>query len=364
MDCVTGRWRKARLHRVHALWLAILLSVLGGCSKAPPPSGSEPAPQADATAERPAQAEVVPAPAAPTGAAVEQPAEEREEVPGESSGTVPETTSGDQPAAATPIPVQPSVKSADIAIGGTAGNLQPGAGCGQGSIMQRPAFRSGESGAGAIQRQEAQVAAVESPEVTAPLPSYPWPPEDPSSLARLDAIHDFSNGGRASLYDVAETLRDALLRAGYPELGYYQAPGGFAIVTRLEGIDTEGRPLGPDRRYRLPDDAVDFSFTDYIRGLFFAPDGYYRLIVFVVTDQAYTTRDQPLDENVALARLRRGAVALPPAYHDKPFTAQHRVDALIYEFHTAAHQVETLRPGRLLPTTHIERTGLLSRLGD
>lgn len=196
----------------------------------------------------------------------------------------------------------------------------------------------------------------------AAMPVYPWPPEEPSSIARLQELHDFSAGGSASLYDVSETLRSALRLSGYPELSYYAAPGGFAMVTRLEGVDEQGQALADTRRYRLPSDQGEFSFADYIRGLFFAPEGLYRLIVFVVTDRPYVTLERTLDETEALARLRRGAVTLPAAFRALRFSPNHRVDALIYEFRATGQAVETLRPGRLPPTTHIERTGLLARL--
>jgi hypothetical protein len=208
------------------------------------------------------------------------------------------------------------------------------------------------------------------PETAAPatdgFPAYPWPPEAPSSLVTLSELFDFRGGGSASLYDVATALRSALRTAGYLERRYYSAPGGFVMVTRLEQTDAQGTPLPDGERYLLPDDAGDFSFADYIRHLFFAPEGHYRFIAFVVTDRAYTTSDAALAEGTALERLRGGSVALPAVFRERPFSDRHRVDALIYEFRLAAADatVEPVTPGRLPPETHLARSGLADALRD
>lgn len=196
-----------------------------------------------------------------------------------------------------------------------------------------------------------------------PLPAHPWPPEDPSSLVTLSHYYNFGVGV-ASLYEVAQTLVASLYRAGYAEVGFYRVPGGLVLVTRLEGIDVQGRPLGAERRYRPPGDRNDFSLPGYIRNLFFAPEGWYRYIAFVVSDKPYTTADRGLDETTALDRLRRGGVALPASYRERPYTPDHRVDALIYEFHKAGSDgaVEIIRPGRLPPENHFANNGLLLAL--
>lgn len=198
---------------------------------------------------------------------------------------------------------------------------------------------------------------------TEPLPWHPWPPEDPSSFATLSSFFDFG-AGSASLYDVAQLLTGVLARVGYVELGYYAVPGGFALVTRLEAISSDGEALAGAQRYRLPSDRVDFSLVEYIRSLFFAPQGRYRYLAFLVTDQPYVTADRPLDERTALERLRQGGVSLPVHYRNRPFSVDHRVDVLIYEFlkQAADGDVWILRPGRIPPDVHLERTGLLVAL--
>lgn len=191
------------------------------------------------------------------------------------------------------------------------------------------------------------------------LPKYPWPPEEPSWLVRLDRLYP-SISHEQSLYDISEMLSKALQGAKYNHISYYSAPGGFVMVTRLEGIDKNGVSLGNNRRYLLPDDKQDFSFFDYVRNLFFAPEGYYRFIAFVVSDAIYTTEASALSEADALKRLNRGASALPPEYRKMQFSPEHRIDALIYEFHKGGsdNDAKLMQPGRLEPDTHLENSGL------
>ncbi|MCP5315714.1 MAG: hypothetical protein H6955_19305 [Chromatiaceae bacterium] len=135
-------------------------------------------------------------------------------------------------------------------------------------------------------------------------------------------------------------------------------------MTRLEQTDADGTPLAEGTRYLLPGDDRNFSFVDYVRSLFFVPDGYYRFIAFIVTDQPYTPTQEVLPEDEAIARLQGGSVALPNVYHEMQFTDAHRLDALIYEFHITAHtdNVKPVLPGRLPPNTHVEKSGLLTAL--
>jgi hypothetical protein len=228
-------------------------------------------------------------------------------------------------------------------------------------VMPLPPRPNGGNGQSEVPREEL-------PEMAAPVadefPAYPWPPEAPSSLVSLSELFDFRGGGSPSLRDVADVLQGALRASGYLERRYFSAPGGYVMVTRLEQTDGQGRPLPDGKRYLLPDDAGEFSFADYIRQLFFAPEGYYRFIAFVVTDRAYTTSDAALSEDSALDRLHAGSVALPAVFRRLPFTDDHRVDALIYEFRLASSNttVEPLKPGRLPPETHLEQSGLSSAL--
>ena len=192
------------------------------------------------------------------------------------------------------------------------------------------------------------------------MPRYPWPPEAPSSRIKIDRMFKPPLKEGMSLFDVSERLSDALADAGYDEKSYYSAPGGFAMVTRLEATDKKGASLGDEERYLLPAEERDFGFVEFIRNLFFAPEGYYRFIVFIVTDVSFAASEKELEESEALDRLMRGFSGLPDEYRSIPFSSRHRVEALIYEFRKGAgdQDVEKLLPGRLPPQLHITNSGL------
>lgn len=171
----------------------------------------------------------------------------------------------------------------------------------------------------------------------------------------------FRNGSAApSLGTVEDRLVEALNRAGYNEHSFHRVPDGFAVVARLERITGDGDPLPGPLRYQMD----TFSLSGYLRALFFAPEGLYRLIAIIVTDQPYAAVGAPLDAAAANRLLREGGNRLPKAVRDKPFTPEHRVDALIYEFSKGAlaGEVAAIRPGRLMASDHLERSRIMPAL--
>lgn len=192
------------------------------------------------------------------------------------------------------------------------------------------------------------------------LSAYPWPPEEPSSRIRIDLNLNSETRSALTLANIGNRILRSLQNATYSEASFYAAPGGFVVVTRLEAINPDGRPLPGTKRYELPSEKIGFDFKQYIRNLFFAPDGYYRFIAFAVSDVPYVATEKPLSEAQSISRLRRGASRLTRSYSDLPFTDNHQIDALIYEFEKQNNNktIETLRPGRLSPRLHLNNSGL------
>ena len=158
---------------------------------------------------------------------------------------------------------------------------------------------------------------------------YPWPPEDPSWQIRIDQEFKSPLNHEMSLMEVENTLSVALREASltYSDTGLYSAPNGFVIVTRIEAIDSEGVPLEGQDRFRLPNEDRDLDLIEYIRSLFIAPEGYYRVIAFIISDRFFSTNPDALAPVVAISRLRRGATQLPPIYRNMKYTESHRIDA-------------------------------------
>jgi hypothetical protein len=126
-------------------------------------------------------------------------------------------------------------------------------------------------------------------------PMLPWPPPSPSSQVVIDR-NFLVEAGRppATLADVDGTIQAALGGAGYSGSTYWSVPGGFAIVTPLEQTDANGAPLGEQVRWIAAIAGMRaFSLSEYLRALFTAPPGYFRVLVFVVSPQPFAPTDAP-----------------------------------------------------------------------
>lgn len=110
------------------------------------------------------------------------------------------------------------------------------------------------------------------------IPAFPWPPPKPTSRAPL--ARNLLATEPANLGDVARHLEASLASVGYAEYSYYSVPNGFALATRMEQITPQGAPKPDPLRWSsaLPPQPV-FSLADYMRALFIAPQGDYRVIV-------------------------------------------------------------------------------------
>lgn len=202
------------------------------------------------------------------------------------------------------------------------------------------------------------------------LNDFDWPPPEPSTKVTIPRALLLAGLADAdeTLGTVSARLERALISAGYVEYGY-QSVGctGFALVTRLERIDEEGRPLGGDLRFAPPEAKPNWSLSDYISRLFYAPPGYYRQIVFAATDQPYDEdKLAPPPTRAELDRMMADATVtiLPEAMEARPFTRRHNLHALIYEFEKGPgdREVAQLKPSRLGGATHIRAAGIYDRL--
>lgn len=213
--------------------------------------------------------------------------------------------------------------------------------------------------------EQNQVAGLETepkPAQTSVLPAFPWPPHKPSVQIRLPRE---AFAGAETLSAVASQIIAPLRAAGYWEHSFYQVPNGFALVTRLERINEDGSRPSETIRYNVEEDARVFSLAGYIKRLFFASPGYFRLIVFVVAGEPFTASGKTLEQALALDLLHSGANALPPAYEKIKFDNGYGIDALIYEFKKdrQGEAAAQLQPGRIGPHIHLSKAGLSEAFG-
>ena len=210
--------------------------------------------------------------------------------------------------------------------------------------------------------RELQPPPVLNPANQTPTPGLPvysqWPPEEASSRVSLDFL--IEDRSALSLYEVGQRLRSALREAEYGQHSFYAVPGGFILLTDREQIDPEGQAYSDLRRYQMPGEGRD-SWWQIIRDLFLErPESYYRYMAIVVSDQPFSAVGEELTPEEAVNRLQRGNTDLTRDTKQMPFSDDHRVTALIYEFVNggADKKLDMISPGRLNPSVHLRASGL------
>ena len=199
--------------------------------------------------------------------------------------------------------------------------------------------------------------------VAPPMPQFPWPPPPPTASLRLpDRLVAVPK--QDSLGAVFDRLRDALQRVDVGWWSVYAIEAdGFAVVTKMEAIDIDGRPKSGTERWSGPNDQLPPHFSgigDYLRALFSARPGFYRIIVFAVTDRPSQSAGAAISADSAARLLRGGSDQLPQWLRDVPLGPDGRCVALIYEFERptesdSARLVTTAAVGAL---QHLTMAGL------
>jgi hypothetical protein len=205
------------------------------------------------------------------------------------------------------------------------------------------------------------------------LPKFSWPPWLPTDE------YGINFGARKSMGEVADYLSNALDRVGYSDhYAFSTVPGsggvpvgGFAIVTDPEQILQDGRSVPAIGRWqdRLPR-AGEVDFISFIRGLINAPEGRYRVIVFLVTDAPRSRSYNTLVGDLPLRELTRcGATKMTDLtaemrmLRERPVNNKTDIRALVYEFKKQAEgqPIRFLKPG-LSAQQHLEQAGIMTAL--
>lgn len=189
-------------------------------------------------------------------------------------------------------------------------------------------------------------------------PDFPWPPPTPSALQPLPS--PLGQLGFLTLGQVADWITQSLDQRSYFDRSYHAVPNGFALVTRLERINDDGTPFAGTDRWPTDLTAEGFSLARYLQALFAAPEGRYRVLVFVVTPELVTPSGEQPTERYMLGLLSGGADRLPVSVRDAPLTPDHTCVALIYEFERRGLQGQPalLVPGYLTGRDHLVAAGL------
>ena len=191
--------------------------------------------------------------------------------------------------------------------------------------------------------------------------TFPFPPPKPSAAADLLSYFTVNT----SLQTINEILCEALENNGYFQRSYYYAPGGFAIVTQLEHIDEEAYSLPEPNRWTVTNIKKEqFSLADYLKALFTANPGFYRCIVFLITEDLYSFSDETLNSEEISNIMDEGFVSLPHYFEMIELTDHHSFQALIYEFKKNENDNKPLflSSSSYSGNTHLERTGILNEI--
>ncbi len=206
---------------------------------------------------------------------------------------------------------------------------------------------------------------VIEPELQGTVPEFPWPPPRPSTR-RLLPRSLLTNAEETTTFGtVAQRLQAALEQSGYLEYGYYQIPGGFALATRLERIHASGAAYSEPARWALgPPPVSGFDLAAYLRALFDVEQGYFRVIVFAVTDAPYAATGASPTAEEALSWPLDGAPALPDALRDKTLPQGANATSLVYEFETRGRGQDARfrSPSRLSADRHLRQSMILQAL--
>jgi len=194
------------------------------------------------------------------------------------------------------------------------------------------------------------------------MPQFPWPPPQWTSRCWIDRSLLLNTKASVSIGEVFDCLKDIVIQAKYPEWSVYAiGKGGFAIICRLETIESDGQAKPePDRWSTLSPAMKTFTLRSYLHALFFANPGYYRVIVLVVTSLPIVPGTDAIDEFTMKDLLSKGQNDLPEPIRSKPFDSEIKTAALIYEFKRSNMNEEPKRVEQsdITPQKHLIGAGL------
>ncbi len=197
------------------------------------------------------------------------------------------------------------------------------------------------------------------------LPAFPLPAPSPSDHYTIPR-----NAFRAAttLEHVNRLLRRTLDAAAYKQPRYLAVRDGFALVVQMERREDDGASWRiPSERWNLGPVSLLPANTDWTTRLLApfasgpAHAGRYRIFVFLVTTADVRTNRPAPSEIQAQAWLESGAIRLPETIGSIPYSAQHDVVALIYDFERRAvgSRMVPLNPTPIPAQVHLQKASIL-----
>jgi hypothetical protein len=179
--------------------------------------------------------------------------------------------------------------------------------------------------------------AIPGREVGVPVINFPWPPPLASSQVVLPdrffvASTAGAAGARLSLGEAAEHLNGILQEAGYGAGSYFRIPGGFALAMQLEQTKEDGTPLPGDARWAMKTKVPLDSLASLSRIFEGAPEGFFQVLVFVVTPVEFRdSQNKPSSADAGHWKYS-GYSTLPSDVAALPWSKDTHCTVLVYEF--------------------------------
>jgi lanthanide-dependent methanol dehydrogenase len=186
------------------------------------------------------------------------------------------------------------------------------------------------------------------------IPQFPWPPPrmtDRTTLPRGLVVNQTTD----TLGKAFDRITAAFNRAGISWSVYAVGTDGFAVVGRQENITDTGSPDDP--RWGS-DPPPPRGIVGYLKGLFQARPGRYRIVALVVRRQSTTPSPKPPTRQQMDSLVMGGALSLPEWLAAKVIKG--RCEALIYEFFRRAEDATPalVTNTRIDAKQHLVRAGL------
>jgi outer membrane protein OmpA-like peptidoglycan-associated protein len=196
--------------------------------------------------------------------------------------------------------------------------------------------------------------------------TFPWPPPLATKWTRLP-VRLCVNAREKTLGGSVDLIRAAFRRGGFPETErtYLIGKTGFAMAGHMEAIADDATFKPPPDRWAAPEAETpwqSFSITGYLRALFSANTGHYRIIVIALTDHMFAgPQVVPVDSAIRAIPENGLAGDLPTNIAKTPL-AQSGLNcyAFVYEFERPVDPKRT----RLVDSSREEAIGhlVLARL--
>jgi hypothetical protein len=195
-------------------------------------------------------------------------------------------------------------------------------------------------------------------------PRFPWPPPLASAETMIPR-NWLSTREAPQLALVAHRLELALNEAKYRRWSYSSVPNGFALVSQMEQINSDGTPSPEPARWStgLPS-VANMTLLEFIKALANAQPGYYRVIVFIITNQPWSRTGEKPTRGETERWLAQGFNWLPPSIGELTYGPDYRTTALVYEFKKVSKDTDAalLNPSSISADDHLKKAGGSSTL--